>query len=131
MPRPGSARGCPTAAPTRTPSSRRPRTTTSRQGALGETACALQNQLPQIANLRAYTPELVGWFDGFSTSGSLDASGGLGRIAASFNPFTVSDTGLVDLLDPLDTDIGELLKGANLEMLDVGNHARCPGGARA
>lgn len=96
------------------------------QGALGETACALQNQLPQIANLRAYTPELVGWFDGFSTSGSLDASGGLGRIAASFNPFTVSDTGLVDLLDPLDTDIGELLRGANLEMLDVGNHARCP-----
>ena len=96
------------------------------QGALGETACALQNQLPQIANLRAYIPELVGWFDGFSTSGSLDASGGLGRIAATFNPFTVSDTGLVDLLDPLDTDIGELLQGANLEMLDVGNHARCP-----
>ena len=95
-------------------------------GALGESACALQNQLPQIANLRAYTPELVGWFDGFSTSGSLDASGGLGRIAASFNPFTVSDSGLVDLLAPLEPDIGELLQGANLEMLDVGNHARCP-----
>jgi hypothetical protein len=96
------------------------------QGGLGETACALQNQLPQIANLRAYTPELVGWFDGFSTSGSLDASGGLGRIAASFNPFTVSESGLVDLLAPLEPDIGELLTGANLEMLDVGNHARCP-----
>jgi phospholipid/cholesterol/gamma-HCH transport system substrate-binding protein len=97
------------------------------QGALGEAACALQNQLPQIANLRAYTPELVGWFDGFSTSGSVDASGGLGRIAATFNPFTVSDSGLVDLLDPLDTSVGDLLQGANLEMLDVGNLARCPG----
>jgi phospholipid/cholesterol/gamma-HCH transport system substrate-binding protein len=96
-------------------------------GALGESACALQNQLPQIANLRAYTPELVGWFDGFSTSGSLDASGGLGRIAASFNPFTVSESGLVDLLSPLEPGIGELLQGANPEMLDVGNHARCPG----
>jgi phospholipid/cholesterol/gamma-HCH transport system substrate-binding protein len=96
------------------------------QGALGESACALRNQLPQIANLRAYTPELVGWFDGFSTSGSLDASGGLGRIAASFNPFTVSDTGLVDILNPLTPDLGQLLQGANLEMLDVGNHARCP-----
>ena len=97
------------------------------QGALGESACALENQLPQIANLRAYTPELVGWFDGFSTSGSVDASGGLGRIAATFNPFTVSDSGLIDLLNPLPTSVGDLLQGADPNTLDVGNNARCPG----
>ena len=45
-------------------------------GALGETTCALQNQLPQIAHIRAYIPEWAGWFDGFSTSGTLDARGG-------------------------------------------------------
>jgi phospholipid/cholesterol/gamma-HCH transport system substrate-binding protein len=97
------------------------------QGSLGEAACALSNSLPQIAALRAYTPELVGWFDGFSTSGSLDASGGLGRIAATFNAFTPSTSGLVDVLDPLDTSVGDLLKGADLDFLDVGNLARCPG----
>ena len=64
------------------------------QGSLGEATCALSNSLTQIANLRAYTPELVGWFDGFSTSGSVDASGGLGRIAATFNAFTPSTSGL-------------------------------------
>ena len=97
------------------------------QGSLGETNCALRNQLPQISNLRAYIPELVGWFDGFSTSGSIDASGGLGRIAATFNAFTPSTSGLVDLLNPLDTDIGELLQGANLDILDANNNNRCPG----
>ena len=117
----------PTAAPTR------PRTTTSAsdddfsQGSLGEATCALSNSLNQIANLRAYTPELVGWFDGFSTSGSVDASGGLGRIAATFNAFTPSTTGLVDVLNPLDTSVGDLLQGADLDVLDVGNLARCPG----
>ena len=96
-------------------------------GSLGEATCALSNSLNQIANLRAYTPELVGWFDGFSTSGSLDASGGLGRIAATFNAFTPSTSGLIDLLNPLDTSVGDLLQGADLDFLDVGNLTRCPG----
>ena len=97
------------------------------QGSLGETTCALRNQLPQIANLRAYIPELVGWFDGFSTSGAIDASGGLGRIAATFNDFSPSTSGIVDLLNPLDTDVGELLQGADLDIMDVNNNSRCPG----
>ena len=50
-------------------------------GALGEATCALTNSLPQISTLRAYVPELVGWFDGFAHSGRDDASGGFGRIA--------------------------------------------------
>jgi phospholipid/cholesterol/gamma-HCH transport system substrate-binding protein len=66
-----------------------------RQGAFGESICALRNGLPQLAFFRAYTPELIGWFDGFSHSGTVDAHGGSARVQASFNTFTVSDaTGL-------------------------------------
>ena len=55
------------------------------QGALGEANCALRNSLPALAQLRAYTPELVGWFDDFAASGVLDANGGIGRISGTFN----------------------------------------------
>ena len=96
------------------------------QGALGETVCALRNSNPQLANLRAYIPELVGWFDGFSTSGTIDASGPLGRILGTFNTFSASvgTNGLVDvdLLKPLDTT--DLLNGTGA--LDIDNDARCP-----
>jgi len=96
------------------------------QGALGEAVCALTNGNPQLANLRAYTPELVGWFDNFSTSGLFDASGPLGRIESTFNTFSIGDSGLPDLLAPI--DLGDF-SGPALENagFDVGNDARCPG----
>jgi phospholipid/cholesterol/gamma-HCH transport system substrate-binding protein len=91
------------------------------QGAFGESVCALTNSSPQLAMFRAYTPELVGWFDDFGHSGFIDAIGGIGRIAATFNPFTVSD--------PLLPDLGQLLQGTDLaSAVDTGNVARCPGG---
>jgi phospholipid/cholesterol/gamma-HCH transport system substrate-binding protein len=62
------------------------------QGAFGESRCALLNGNPTLANFRAYTPELVGWFDGFSHPGYIDALGGIGRVSTSFNQFTVSDS---------------------------------------
>ncbi|HEY8465569.1 MAG TPA: MlaD family protein [Solirubrobacterales bacterium] len=96
-----------------------------RQGALGEATCALRNSLPQLSHLRAYTPELVGWFDDFSKSGLTDASGALGRVATTFNAFTPSASGLVDLLSPIDP--GSILKGLGIPSLDMGNHQRCPG----
>ena len=95
------------------------------QGGLGEAACALRNGLPQLATLRAYTPELVGWFDDFSKSGLVDASGGLGRVGTSFNAFTISGSGLPDLLSPIDP--ADVLSGSGSDSLDIGNHARCPG----
>lgn len=102
-----------------------------KQGALGESTCALTNSLPQISHLRAYTPELLGWFDGFSTSGAVDASGGFGRIAATFNAFSFSDSGFVNLLDLLtgnSLDIGGALEGVtSIAGFETGNHARCPG----
>jgi len=102
-----------------------------RQGALGESTCALKNSLPALSHLRAYTPELVGWFDGFSTSGAVDASGGLGRIAGTFNVFTFSDSGLVSLVDLItgnSLDLGGALQGiTDIAGFETGNHARCPG----
>ncbi len=58
------------------------------QGAFGEQICALKDGRPPTAFLRAYTPELVAWFDDFGHSGTLDANGGIGRIATNFNSFT-------------------------------------------
>ena len=60
------------------------------QGALGESICALQNGLPSLSFFRPYTPELVGWFNDFGTSGVVDANGGIGRIGTTFNTFSVS-----------------------------------------
>ena len=87
-------------------------------GALGETTCALQNQLPQVSHIRAYVPELVGWLDGFSTSGTLDASGGIGRISLTLNPFSPG-------IAPAGLDLGGL--SGLLPGLDLDARARCPG----
>jgi phospholipid/cholesterol/gamma-HCH transport system substrate-binding protein len=61
-----------------------------RQGALPESAQALEGGLPQLSFLRAYTPELLGWFDDFGHSGVYDANGGVGRFSTLFNAFSLS-----------------------------------------
>jgi phospholipid/cholesterol/gamma-HCH transport system substrate-binding protein len=94
----------------------------SRPGAFPESERALRDSLPQLAFLRPYTPELVGWFDDFGHSGIYDANGGVGRIASTFNSFSVSSPGVPSLFQPpLDpnTVFGSLL--------DTGNTQRCPG----
>jgi phospholipid/cholesterol/gamma-HCH transport system substrate-binding protein len=88
------------------------------QGAFGESVCSLRNGLPSLANFRAYTPELVAWFNGFGpTSGVYDANGGLSRIAATFNAFS----GGIPNTPPL-SPIAELAKIGGA----VNNNARCP-----
>ena len=94
-----------------------------RDGAFPEATAALTDSLPQLSFFRAYTPELVGWFDGFSTSGTVDASGPLGRISTSFNQFSIGDSGLPDILSPIDP--ATILSGAG--PVDVDDDARCPG----
>src|SRR4051794_19246878 len=61
----------------------------SRPGALPASADALKNSLDQISMLRAYSPELTGWFDDFGHSGFPDAFGGIGRISTTLNTFSV------------------------------------------
>jgi hypothetical protein len=61
----------------------------SRPGALPASADSLKNSLDQISMLRAYSPELTGWFDDFGHSGFPDAFGGIGRISTTLNAFSV------------------------------------------
>src|SRR4029450_86625 len=60
----------------------------SRPGALPASAQSLKDSLDQISMLRAYAPELTGWFDDFSHSGFPDAFGGIGRISVTANTFS-------------------------------------------
>ena len=89
------------------------------QGAFGETVCSLRNGLPNLSFFRSYTPELVGWFNDFGTSGIQDANGGIGRIATTFNTFTV---GLPELFKDPQSPIVELAGIGGTQ-----KDARCPG----
>jgi phospholipid/cholesterol/gamma-HCH transport system substrate-binding protein len=60
----------------------------SRPGALPASADALRDSLDQVTTLRAYSPELTGWFDDFGHSGFPDAFGGIGRISTTLNSFS-------------------------------------------
>lgn len=94
----------------------------SRRGAFPESTQALRDSLPQLQFLRAYTPELVGWFDDFSHSGIYDATGGIGRIGSSFNQFPVAEPNIPSVFQPPidpETVFGSLF--------DTGNTRRCPG----
>ena len=62
----------------------------SRPGALPASADALRDSLDQISMLRAYSPEITGWFDDFGHSGFPDAFGGIGRISTTLNTFSAS-----------------------------------------
>jgi phospholipid/cholesterol/gamma-HCH transport system substrate-binding protein len=78
----------------------------SRPGALPASAESLTDSLDQISMLRAYSPELTGWFDDFGHSGFPDAFGGIGRISTTLNTFTpglpgISTCGLLEILGDL------------------------------
>jgi phospholipid/cholesterol/gamma-HCH transport system substrate-binding protein len=92
------------------------------QGAFGESACALRNSNPTLAQLRAYSPELVGWFDDFSHVAHADAEGIVSRIGVSFNQFTPSLPGIPDLGLPVSPSdlLGSGIVQTNLDQ-------RCPG----
>ena len=60
----------------------------SRPGALPASADSLKNSINQVSMLRAYSPELTGWFEDFANSGKADAFGGIGRIATILNTFS-------------------------------------------
>jgi phospholipid/cholesterol/gamma-HCH transport system substrate-binding protein len=57
----------------------------TRRGAFPETAQALRDAAPTIAQGRPYTPDLVGWLDDFSATGAYDALGGFSRAWLNFS----------------------------------------------
>ena len=93
------------------------------QGALGESVCALRNDLPIASFLRPYTPDVVSWFNTFGTSGLVDATGGIGRIGTTFNAFSLSPSGIPILGTSSQLPPSDFIAG-----LDTNNARRCPGG---
>jgi phospholipid/cholesterol/gamma-HCH transport system substrate-binding protein len=82
---------------------------------------SMEDGLQQLAFFRAYSPELVGWFDDFGHSGVTDANGGIGRIGTTFNSFSISpNSGLPDILGLQTPEEIE-------QALTLNNTRRCPG----
>jgi phospholipid/cholesterol/gamma-HCH transport system substrate-binding protein len=108
----------------------------SRPGALPASADSLRNSLDQVSTLRAYSPELTGWFDDFGHSGFPDAFGGIGRISTSLNTFSVGApsagvpcNSIVEILKiPGGTSLCQTLSPAELtQNLGIKDLRRCPG----
>jgi len=108
----------------------------SRPGALPASADSLKNSLTQLSTLRAYSPELTGWFDDFGHSGFPDAFGGIGRISTTANTFSVGPpsagvpcSNIVEILKiPLGTSVCQTLNGSALtNALGIKDLRRCPG----
>jgi phospholipid/cholesterol/gamma-HCH transport system substrate-binding protein len=101
----------------------------SRQGTLPASSDALRDSLDQVSTLRAYAPELTGWFDDFGHSGFPDAFGGIGRISTTANAFTpgvpgVNVCGILEVLGSL----CNALNGDDLyNALGAKFLRRCPG----
>ncbi|MDQ3759477.1 MAG: MlaD family protein [Actinomycetota bacterium] len=91
-----------------------------KQGSFGEAVCSLRNGEDNLEFFRAYAPELISWFDGFSHSGYVDALGGVGRVSTTFNTFSTSVAGVPNFLD-MDT-VDEQFEGLTLD-----HNQRCPG----
>jgi phospholipid/cholesterol/gamma-HCH transport system substrate-binding protein len=92
-----------------------------RRAPFPELAASMKDSTPQLAFFRPYTPDLVGWFDDFSTSGSYDALGSFSRSGLALSSFTVTPAGNAVPVPPeLRDDV--LAAGAKL-----GRNNRCPG----
>jgi phospholipid/cholesterol/gamma-HCH transport system substrate-binding protein len=94
----------------------------ARPGAFPVAQQALKGSTPQFAFTRPYLPEVVGWFDDFSTSGAYDALGSFSRAGLQLNQFTL--TPALDALLPVPLNLrDDVLLGTNA----VGRNNRCPG----
>ena len=90
------------------------------EGSFGEAICSLINGHENLSFFRAYTPELVGWFDGFGHSGYVDAIGGVGRVETTANTYSPTLALFPDLTNP-DSPTEQF------DALSTGNVRRCPG----
>jgi phospholipid/cholesterol/gamma-HCH transport system substrate-binding protein len=96
-----------------------------RDGAFPETAKALKGSTPLVAQGRPYTPDLVGWFNDFSHTGTYDALGGISRIQQYFN--VQGSTGSPPMIGG-----GLDQRGPDLQkLLNTQQFKRCPGGSEA
>jgi phospholipid/cholesterol/gamma-HCH transport system substrate-binding protein len=92
-----------------------------RPGALPTTIKALEGLTPQLAFLRPYAPDLVGWFDDFSTTGAYDAMGNFSRVGLGLNGFSLGP--LLNAL-PVPASLRNEILAAGVK---IGRNNRCPG----
>jgi phospholipid/cholesterol/gamma-HCH transport system substrate-binding protein len=92
-----------------------------RPGAFPTTIKAFEGTTKQVAFLRPYAPELVGWFDDFSTSGAYDALGNFSRAGLGVNGFTLGP--LLNAL-PIPASLRNLVLSAGTKPM---RNNRCPG----
>jgi len=93
-----------------------------REGAFPALRRAAQGASPQLAFLRPYAVDTVGWFDDFSETGGYDALGAYSRAGLAFNQFTVGP--LLDRIVPVPGALRPLLQS---ESIKTGRNNRCPG----
>jgi phospholipid/cholesterol/gamma-HCH transport system substrate-binding protein len=93
-----------------------------RQSSFAATAQSLHDYAPELAFVRPYAPDVVGWMDDFSHSGIYDALGAASRVALTTSAFTV----LNGQLSPVPPQLREQAfeAGATLNQRN-----RCPGSA--
>jgi phospholipid/cholesterol/gamma-HCH transport system substrate-binding protein len=92
-----------------------------RPGAFPTTIKAFEGATKQVAFLRPYAPDLVGWFDDFSTSGAYDALGNFSRAGLAVNGFTLGP--LLNAV-PIPAELRNLILSAGTK---IGRNNRCPG----
>jgi phospholipid/cholesterol/gamma-HCH transport system substrate-binding protein len=93
-------------------------------GAFPASVKAFKDAAPVIAFGRPYTPDLLGWFDDFSTTGSYDALGGISRTQVIFNGTTLKNG--IPAVIPLPNRAQ-----AYKQTVRTYQYKRCPGAAEA
>jgi phospholipid/cholesterol/gamma-HCH transport system substrate-binding protein len=94
------------------------------EGSFPTSIQAFKDAAPMIAFGRPYTPDFLGWFDDFSTTGSYDALGGISRTQVQFNATTLENG--VPAVVPL-PQRADLYK----QFVRTGQYKRCPGASEA
>jgi phospholipid/cholesterol/gamma-HCH transport system substrate-binding protein len=92
-----------------------------RDGAFPASTKALEQATPQVAYLRPYTVDLLGWFDDFSHSGTYDALGASSRVGIYASAFSL----LNGQLTPVPAELRDQVFQATAS---TGQRNRCPGG---
>ncbi|HVL96380.1 MAG TPA: MlaD family protein [Solirubrobacteraceae bacterium] len=94
-----------------------------REGALPASEKALAGGTPELAYIRPYSLDLLGWMDDFSHSGVYDALGGVSRVGTHVSAFLLTNGQLA----PVPPELRDSAFLASGGVRDQRN--RCPGGA--
>ena len=92
-----------------------------RQNAFAAVTRSLKDYVPEIAAVRPYAPDALGWFDDFSHSGIYDALGAASRVGIHVSAFTEAN----GQLSPVPPELrSQAFEGAAA----LNQRNRCPGG---